>query len=61
MTVRERAIHAIQSLPEDTDITHIIREMVFLAGVDEASAEIHRGEGMSSATAKEKLREWISR
>lgn len=60
MTVRDRAINAIQNLPKDTDIAHIMREMAFLAGVDEAVAEIDRGEGMDSASAKKKLREWIS-
>ena len=60
MTVRDRAITAIRELPEDTGIADIIRELSFLAGIDEAAAEIDRGEGMDSATARQKLREWIS-
>ena len=61
MTVRDRAIKAIKELPEDTDIQSIMRELSFLAGVEQASAEISRGEGMDSAAAKKKLREWISK
>jgi len=59
MTMKEKAMTAIQVLPENADLISIIRELSFLAGVEEASREIRDGEGMDSASAKKKLREWV--
>lgn len=60
MSVRERAISAIQDLPEDAGIVEIMRELSFLAGIDEAVDEIDRGLGVDAGAAKQKLREWIT-
>ena len=59
MTTKEQALTAISELPDNTDLLSIIRELSFLAGIEEASREIRAGEGMGSHTAKKKLREWI--
>jgi len=59
MTTKEQALSAISELPENTDLLSIIRELSFLAGIEEASREIRDGEGMDSNVAKKKLREWI--
>ncbi|MFQ3169291.1 MAG: putative transcriptional regulator [Limisphaerales bacterium] len=60
MTTRDKAVSAIQDLPENADYHQIMRELSFLAGIDDARAEVKRGEAMTSSEAKEKLREWIS-
>jgi hypothetical protein len=60
MSTKERAIAAIESLPEDSDMADILREIAFITGIDAAREEIARGEGMDSTEAKEKLREWIT-
>ena len=59
MTIKEQAMTAIQVLPENADLISIIRELSFLAGIEEASREISNGEGMDATSAKKKLREWI--
>jgi hypothetical protein len=59
MTTKEQALTAISELPENTDLLSIIRELSFLAGIEEASHEIRDGKGMDSHAAKKKLREWI--
>ena len=59
MTIKEQAMTAIQVLPENADLISIIRELSFLAGVEEASREINNGEGMDATSAKKKLKEWI--
>lgn len=59
MTTKEQALTAISELPENTDLLSIIRELSFLAGIEEASREIQDGKGMDSHAAKKKLREWI--
>lgn len=61
MTARDKALKAIRELPEDADIQSIMRELSFLAGLEQASEEVGRGEGMDSTLAKQQLREWISR
>ena len=61
MTTREKAIQAIQELPEDSNFTQIIRELSFLAGTEQARDEIRGGKGMNSTEAKAKLREWITK
>ena len=60
MSEKERAIAAIDKLPESSEMTDILREIAFLTGVDEAREEIARGEGMDASEAKAKLREWIT-
>jgi hypothetical protein len=47
-------------MPEDADILNIMRELSFIAGVEEAASEIARGEAMDATAAKQQLREWIS-
>ena len=59
MTIKEQALTALRELPENADLISIIRELSFLAGVEEASCEIRDGKGMDAASAKKKLREWV--
>ncbi len=61
MTVRDKALNVIRELPEDADIQSIMRELSFLVGLEQASEEVGRGEGMDSTLAKQRLREWISK
>jgi hypothetical protein len=59
MTTKEQALTAINELPANADLLSIIRELSFLAGIEEASREIRDGEGLDSQATKKKLREWI--
>jgi len=60
MSTKEKAIAAIDSLPANSNMVDILREIVFVTGTDEARQEIVRGEGMDATEAKVKLREWIT-
>lgn len=60
MSIKEKAIAAIESLPAGSDMVNILREIVFITGTDEARQEIVQGEGMDATEAKTKLREWIT-
>ena len=42
MSTKERAIAAIDSLPEDSDMADILREIAFITGTDQARKEIAR-------------------
>jgi hypothetical protein len=48
VSTKERAIAAIESLPEDSDMADILREIAFITRIDAAREEIARGEGMDS-------------
>lgn len=60
MSTKERAIAAITSLPDGSDMADILREIAFITGTDHARQEIARGEGMDATEAKAKLRQWIT-
>lgn len=60
MSVKDRAIKAIEILPENTSMIDIVRELSFITGIEEAREEIARGEGMNADQAKEALRECLS-
>tara|TARA_R110002124_G_scaffold77555_2_gene207778 strand:- start:145 stop:354 length:210 start_codon:yes stop_codon:yes gene_type:complete len=60
MSTKEKAIAAINQLPDDSDMADIFREIAFITGTDQAREEIARGEGMDATEAKAQLREWIS-
>jgi len=57
----ESSIAAIDTLPADSELEDIIREIAFFTGTDEARQEIKRGEGMKATEAKAKLGEWITK
>lgn len=60
MSIKDRAIAAIDQLPDDSDMADILREIAFITGTDQAREEIARGEGLNAIEAKAQLREWIS-
>lgn len=60
VSTKERAIAAIDRLPEESDMADILREIAFITGTDFARQEIARGEGMDASEAKAKLREWTT-
>ena len=53
MTLKDRTIEAIRDLPEDADIQQVMREIAFIAGIDQASRELDQGQGMTADEAKE--------
>ncbi len=56
MTIRDRAIDAIRELPEDANVAQIMREVSFIAGIEQAMDEIDAGEGLTADEAKERLK-----
>ena len=61
MTIRDRAIEAIRELPEDAGIHQVLREVAFLAGIEEASSELDQGLGLTADEAKRRLAECLSK
>ncbi|MEZ5301712.1 MAG: hypothetical protein R3F11_13835 [Verrucomicrobiales bacterium] len=61
MTLKDRTIEAIRDLPEDADIQQVMREIAFIAGIDQASRELDQGQGMTADEAKDYLRACLTR
>ena len=61
MSVRDQAIEAIRQLPESADVQQVMREVAFLAGIEQALEECDRGETMTSSEAKERLKKCLTK
>lgn len=61
MNIRDRAIEAIRDLPDDADIQQVLREVAFIAGIEKASDELDRGQGMTAEEAKAHLKKCLTR
>ncbi len=61
MSNRELVIDLINTLPENTPLQDIAREIEFVAGVKEAIAQSDRGEGVSVDEARRLLKVWTSK
>ena len=61
MTLKEQAIEAIRSLPEDADFEAIIRELEFVAGVQKGLEELDRGESVPISTLQSDLEKWTTK
>ena len=61
MSNRELVIDLVNKLPADTPLEDIMREIAFVAGVNEAIAESDRGDGISAEEVRELLKTWTSR
>ena len=52
---RERMIEAIRDLPLDASVDDAIERLVFLARIEEALAQLDRGEGIPHDEVKRRL------
>ncbi len=51
---------AIENLPDDSEVDVILREIAYIAGIEEAREEMARGEGLNSSEAKARLRKLVA-
>jgi len=61
MNNREIAIDLIQRLPEDSSLDEIVKELEFLAGVQEGFAQLERGEGIPAEEVRRMIPSWTTR
>jgi hypothetical protein len=60
VSVKERAIRAIQELPEDADYQAVSEKLDFVRAVDEGIAQARSGKTMSAEEARKRLSQWVS-
>jgi hypothetical protein len=59
MSNRELVIELVTRLPENTPLPEIMREIEFIAGVQEGREQARRGEGITIDEARKLLHQWV--
>ena len=60
MTIKEKALRAIQDLPEDADYQAVAERLDFIKAVDEGLEQAERGQILSADQLRERLSRWLS-
>jgi len=60
MTAKQKAIEAIQELPDDCSLDEIADRLEFLAAIQKGLDQLDRGEGISHAEIKRQLASWLT-
>jgi predicted transcriptional regulator len=60
VSVKERAIRAIQELPEDADHQAVSEKLEFVRAVDEGLDQAKAGKVISSEEMRKRLSKWLS-
>ena len=60
MSNRELVIDLVTSLPEDTPLGEIAREIELIAGIQTAREQARRGEGIPAEDARKLIDSWAS-
>jgi hypothetical protein len=60
MSNREIVIDLVTSLPEDTPLGDIAREIELIAGIQTAREQARRGEGIPAEEARKLIDSWAS-
>jgi hypothetical protein len=58
MSNRELVIDLVKKLPPDTPLKDIVREIEFVAGIQEGIEQSNRGEGISLDEARRLIKTW---
>ena len=60
MTVRDKAIRAMQDMPDDASVEDIMERLLLLAKIERGIAQIDSGQGIPHEQAKERMAKWLS-
>jgi predicted transcriptional regulator len=61
MNDKEAVLELVKRLPENISLREIIREIEFIAAVQEGLAEIDQGQGVSIETVEQMMAAWTIR
>ena len=59
MTVRDKAIRAMQDLPDDASVEDIMERLLLLAKIERGIAQADAGQCISHEQAKERMAKWL--
>jgi len=60
VSVKERAIRAIQELPEDADYRAVSEKLDFMRAVDEGLQQSRIGKTLTAEEVRRRLSKWLS-
>jgi hypothetical protein len=60
VSVKERAIYAIQQLPEDADYRAVTEKLDFIQAVDEGLEQSKAGKTLTAEAVRQRLSKWLS-
>ena len=59
MITKEKALHAVQSLPDDASLEDIMERLVFLSKVEKGLQQADAGQTVPHSEVKEKISKWL--
>ena len=60
VSVKERAIRAMQEMPDDADYQALSEKIEFMRAVDEGLAQAKAGKTLSADEVRKRLSQWVS-
>ena len=59
MTVKEKVLHAVQSLPADASFEDAMERLLFISKIEKGIQQADSGQTLSHAQVREKMAKWL--
>ncbi|MEI8140852.1 MAG: hypothetical protein WCI03_13420 [bacterium] len=59
MTTKDRVLHAVQDLPEDSSIEDVMERLLFMAKVERGIQQADAGKIITHSQVREKMAKWL--
>ncbi|MEI7879982.1 MAG: hypothetical protein WCI95_03810 [bacterium] len=59
MTTKDRVLHAVQDLPDDSSIEDVMERLLFMAKVERGIKQADAGKTISHGQVREKMTKWL--
>ena len=59
MTTKDRVLHAVQDLPEDSSIEDVMERLLFMTKVERGIQQADAGKTISHGQVREKMAKWL--
>ena len=59
MTTKDRVLHVVQDLPEDSSIEDVMERLLFMAKVERGIQEADAGRIITHGQVREKMAKWL--
>lgn len=59
MTTKDRVLHAVQDLPDDSSIEDVMERLLFLTKIERGIQQSDAGKTIPHAQVREKMAKWL--
>jgi len=59
MTTKDRVLHAVQDLPEDSSIEDVMERLLFMAKVERGIQQADAGKTITHGQVREQMAKWL--